>query len=131
MEQERNKFAVGWAAFSGITMFLLGFWWLIAGSAALFGDGSLFVATPEWTFKMTASTWGLIHLLLGALLFAAGLNIFRGAEWARLLGVFVAVIGGVVAFAWLPYYPIWAIIHIAMSVAVIWALTVHGHDLAG
>lgn len=131
MESERNKFAVGWAAFSGIVMFMLGFWWLIAGFAALFEDGSLFVTTPDWAFKMTAPTWGFIHILLGVLLLAAGISIFKGAEWARLVGVFVAMIGGIVAFAWLPYFPIWAIVHIAMSVAVVWALTVHGHDLAG
>jgi hypothetical protein len=34
-----------------------------------------------------------------------------------------------VAFAWLPYFPIWAILYIVVSIAIIWALTVHGRDI--
>ena len=33
-------------------------------------------------------------------------------------------------FLWLPYYPIWAITVITMDIRIIWALTVHGRDLA-
>jgi hypothetical protein len=29
----------------------------------------------------------------------------------------------------MPYYPIWALMFIAVSIAVIWALTVHGRDV--
>jgi hypothetical protein len=32
--------------------------------------------------------------------------------------------------AWLPYYPIWTAIIIALDVFVIWALTAHGRDIA-
>jgi hypothetical protein len=31
---------------------------------------------------------------------------------------------------WLPYYPVWSILMIALNIAVIWALTAHGRDLA-
>jgi hypothetical protein len=43
--------------------------------------------------------------------------------------VIIAVISGLVAFTWLPYYPVWGIILIAISIGVIWALTVHGRDI--
>jgi hypothetical protein len=131
MEQRPNQFAIGWAAFSAIIMIMLGAWWMIAGFAALFDDSELFVATSDWAFKLTAPTWGFIHILLGAVLLAAGIGIFRGAEWARIVGAVVAVIGGIVAFAWLPWFPLWAVVYIAGSVAVVWALTVHGADIAG
>lgn len=72
-----------------------------------------------------------VTVLVAILLIAAGIGIFRGAEWARLVGALVAMIGGVVAFAWLPWFPLWAVVYIAMSVAVVWALTVHGPDIAG
>jgi hypothetical protein len=29
----------------------------------------------------------------------------------------------------MPWYPIWGIIFVAVSVAIIWALTAHGHDI--
>jgi len=31
---------------------------------------------------------------------------------------------------WLPHYPVWAVTVIAIDVAVIWALTAHGRDIA-
>ena len=35
-----------------------------------------------------------------------------------------------VSFAWIPLYPIWSLVLIAIDVTVIWALTVHGRDIA-
>ncbi|MBC7441741.1 MAG: hypothetical protein H7311_04340 [Ramlibacter sp.] len=42
----------------------------------------------------------------------------------------LASIGTLVAFSWLPFYPLWAILFIGEGIAVIWALTVHGRELA-
>jgi hypothetical protein len=43
--------------------------------------------------------------------------------------VIIAVLWALVAFAWLPWYPVWAILFIAASISVIWALTAHGRDI--
>ena len=47
-----------------------------------------------------------------------------------IVGVIVAGLGAIANFAWLPYYPVWAIIVISICIAVIWALTANGHDMA-
>jgi predicted ferric reductase len=52
-----------------------------------------------------------------------------GNVLARIVGVIIAVLAGMIAFAWLPWYPVWAIMFIAVSVAVIWSLTAHGRDI--
>jgi hypothetical protein len=59
----------------------------------------------------------------------AGFFLFAGTVWARIVGVTVAVLWALFAFAWMPWYPVWAIMLIAISVSVIWALTAHGHDI--
>jgi hypothetical protein len=41
----------------------------------------------------------------------------------------LAVISAVVMFAWLPWYPLWAILIITLDVFIIWALTAHGRDI--
>ena len=41
----------------------------------------------------------------------------------------IGVVSAIAGFAWLPYYPIWAILIIAVAIAVIWALTAHGRDV--
>jgi len=40
------------------------------------------------------------------------------------------MLSAIVNFAFLPYYPVWSIIIITVDVLVIWALIVHGRELA-
>jgi hypothetical protein len=127
-EKQPSGWAVGWTAFAGILMIMMGFWWIISGFVALL-DSEFYVVTQRWILQFDVSTWGWIHLILGIVILASGCGLFLGAVWARTVGVILAVFAGLVAFAWLPYYPVWAIIFIAISVAVIWALTVHGRDI--
>jgi len=51
----------------------------------------------------------------------------RMSGWV--VGVVLAGVVAIANFLWLPYQPIWSIIIIALSVLVIWALTVHGRDV--
>jgi hypothetical protein len=127
-EREPSGWAIGWTAFAGIMMIMMGILWVISGLVAIFND-EFYVVTQNWIFQFDVSTWGWIHLILGAVILASGFGLFSGAVWARIVGVIIAVISGLVAFTWLPYYPVWGIILIAISIGVIWALTVHGRDI--
>ena len=129
MSNEKSSWAVGWTAFAGIMMVVLGLWWIIAGLVAIFEE-SFFIITEEWIFKFDVTAWGWIHLLLGLVVLFAGYGLFVAASWARVVGVIVAVIAGVIAFSWMPYYPVWGVLLVVASVAVIWAITVHGEDIA-
>ena len=69
--------------------------------------------------------------LIGGIVVAlAGFALFTGAVWARAVGVIVVGISAVVNFMWLPYYPFWSMLIIALDIFVIWALTAHGRDVA-
>jgi hypothetical protein len=126
--REYSGAAVGWTAFAGVMMVLIGIFQAIAGLVALVND-EFYVVGQEYVFKFDVTTWGWIHLLLGVVILLAGLAVFRGAVWARTIGVILAVVSAVAAFAWLPWYPIWAVVIIVIDVFVIWALTAHGHDI--
>jgi hypothetical protein len=76
------------------------------------------------------SEWGWIHIILGVVVLASGLALFSGNVAARTVGVIFAAVSILANFLWLPAYPIWSIIIIALDVLVIWALTVHGRELA-
>jgi hypothetical protein len=110
-------------------MGLLGVWWVIAGIAGIAKD-DIFLVGEKYVFKFNVTTWGWIHLILGIVLLFAAYGIFQGAVWARTAGVIVAAVSGLIAFAWLPAYPVWGLLFVVASVFVIWALTVHGRDLA-
>jgi hypothetical protein len=56
------------------------------------------------------------------LLGIVAVGLITGVVWARLFAIFMACISIVVMFMWLPYYPLWSIIVIALDVVVIWAV---------
>jgi len=53
-----------------------------------------------------------------------GVFVLIGSGWARIAGIVVAALSLVANFMALPYYQWWAVIIIALDIAVIWALTV-------
>ena len=104
MDDDPSGWAIGWTAFAGIMMVMGGVWWIITGIVAIAND-TFFVVGEEYIFKFNVTTWGWIHLLLGIVILLAGFYLFSGAVWARTVGVIIAVLWALVAFAWLPYSP--------------------------
>ena len=128
-ESNYSSWAVGWAGFAGVMMIMVGVFDIVQGLVALFND-EFFVVTQEWVFEFDITAWGWIQLILGVVLIASGIGIFSGNVAARTVGVIVAGLAAIANFAWLPYYPVWSIIVIAICIAVIWALTAHGRDIS-
>jgi hypothetical protein len=128
MTREASGWAVGWTIFAAVMLIMNGAWNVIAGLVALF-QGEFYLVGREYIFEFNVTAWGWIHLALGVVMFLAGMALFRAASWARTVGVILAVISGVAAFAWLPHYPVWGALMIASAIFVIWALTAHGEDI--
>ena len=128
-ESNYSSWAVGWAGFAGVMLIMIGIFDTIQGLVALFND-EFYVVTQEWVFEFDITAWGWIQLILGVILIASGIGIFSGNVAARTVGVIMAGLAAIVNFAWLPYYPVWSIIVIAICIAIIWALTAHGRDIA-
>ena len=128
MSQERTGWT-GWIVFAGVMMVIIGIWHAIAGFAAILKK-DFYAVSPNYVFKLSSNGWGWIHLIMGIVIALAGLALMQGAVWARTIGVLLAIISSIAAFAWMPYYPVWAIIIITVDIFVIFALTAHGRDLA-
>ncbi|MFD9123984.1 hypothetical protein [Kitasatospora sp. NPDC059571] len=118
-----RAFAGGWTTFAAIMLLFGGIMAVFQGIAGIAND-DLVVATRHYTFSMNSTGWGWIHLILGVVLVLAGTALFGGGDavWARAVGVVVAGLGMIANFLWLPHYPFWAIVLIAIDVFVIWAL---------
>jgi hypothetical protein len=116
-----SGWAVGFSAFAGAIMIMIGIFQFFEGLAAVAND-SFFVVGNNYTYNLDTTAWGWIHMIIGVIVFAAGLGIFSGATWARAVGITVAVISAIANFFYIPYYPIWAVLLIALCVIVIWAL---------
>ena len=121
-EPEVSGWALGGVGFAATMMVVIGLFQVIAGLTAIFDD-EFFVVTRNYTFDLDVSAWGWIHLILGILLLVTGYGLFSRALWAGMAALFLAVLTAVENFFFIPYYPFWAILVIALSVWVIWALT--------
>jgi hypothetical protein len=120
---------MGFSVFAGVMMITAGIWHAISGLTGIIED-KFYVATPNYIFEFDATTWGWIHLILGVVVALAGFALFSGSVWARSIAVVVAVFSLIVNFAFIPFYPLWSIVIIALDVGVIWAVTAHGRDVS-
>jgi hypothetical protein len=124
-----SGWAVGFSAFAGAIMLMAGIFQSLAGLAAIF-ENEFFVVNNNYAYEVDVTAWGWIHLIIGAVVASAGLAVFSGAPWARAVGIMLAVVSAIANFFFIPYYPVWAVLIIALDVAVIWALASYGRDAA-
>ena len=127
--REVSGWAVGWTWFAAIMMWVIGGFHAMAGLVGIIDD-EFYVVTRDYIFQFDAAAWGWIHLIAGIIVFLAGIALLSGQVWARTIGVILAVLSMLVNFAWLPWYPVWSILMITAGAFVVWALTVHGRDIA-
>ena len=116
--------AHGFVVFAGVIMIMSGVFQAITGLVGLFAN-EFYVATRNYLFQFDATSWGVIHLLVGLLVLFAGFAVMSGQTWARVVGIILVGLGALANFAFIPYYPVWSLLIIALDVAVIWALAVY------
>ncbi|SFO19589.1 DUF7144 family membrane protein [Actinomadura madurae] len=124
-----SGWAVGFAVFAGCMMIMVGLFGAIVGIAAIVDD-DLYVVRGDYVFTWDLTAWGWIHLVLGIIVVAAGAAVFTGRAWARALGIVLAVLSAIANFIFLPYYPVWSIVIIALDIAVIWSLARYSRQAA-
>ncbi|GAY10031.1 hypothetical protein [Pseudonocardia sp. N23] len=120
---------VGASRFAGILMIIIGVFGAVEGIVALFRN-EVYVAAREYVFTFDLTTWGWVHLLIGILLTAAGAGVLAGRLWGRAVGIALATLSALANFAFIPYYPVWSLLVIALDIVVIWALCVYDRDAA-
>jgi uncharacterized membrane protein len=120
---------VGWIIFAGTMMMILGVFHMFEGLIALFRHAEIAFPASGLTIQVNYTQWGWLQLIAGALVFAAGLGLFTGRVWARVLGIILVAISALVNFAWATAFPVWSITLLAIDFFVIYALIAHGGEL--
>jgi hypothetical protein len=119
---EVSGWATGGITFAACVLTIIGFFQIIAGLVAIIDD-EFFVVARNYTFELDTSAWGWIHLLIGILLVITGFGLFARSAWAGVAAIILAMLSAIANFFFIPYYPFWAILVIALDIWVIWALT--------
>ena len=103
---------VGLSLFAGIMMMITGLFNAMEGVVAL-ARNEVYAITPRYIIVL-----------------AAGVGVITGQLWGRVVGITIATLTMLANFAFIPYYPIWSLLIIALNVFVIWALCVYDRDTA-
>jgi hypothetical protein len=119
--------ASAYATLAGWLLILGGAWDFFVGLALVvrssyFSSLPGYAATTHYAYRWNLSSWGWANLIFGIVVAACGVCVLLGYNWARWTGIALAVVGGMGTFLFLPIYPLWSIMVIAIDVFIIWAL---------
>ena len=120
---------IGWIAFAGVGMVVLGTFHVMLGLVALLGGEQVLTGRPDPLLDLDLTSWGWVHLVTGCLVVFAALCVFAGQRWARGVGTVIALSSVVANFGLLSQDPIRSLVMIAIGIVVVLALTVHGSDV--
>ena len=118
----RQMVAAGTSIAAGALLLTTALMTLFQGISALAHD-RLLVVGPEYVYAFSTTTWGWVHVVVAVLLGTVAIGLIAGATWARVAAIVMASISILAMFLWLPYYPVWSVIVIALDVIVIWAVS--------
>jgi len=121
-DQQVSGWATGGMAFAAVMMLMIGLFQVVAGLVALVDD-RFYVVDEDYAFVWDVTAWGWVHLVIGAGLIAVGVGLSMRKTWSGIVAVALAVVSAVANFFFIPYYPFWSLVIIALNVWVIWSLT--------
>ena len=121
IRDESSETAYSVSIFAGVMLATLAAFEVLQGLSAVLKD-DVFVSGLNYVYEIDVTAWGWWHMLIGAIGVAVGVGIVKGQVWAKSAGIGFAVVSALSQFTFMPYYPFWSLLIIAMDILVIWAL---------
>jgi len=125
-----DDWALTGVVFAAVMMVVIGLFQFFAGLAAIVDD-DFYVVAREYAFDVDLTAWGWAHLIVGVVMVAAGYALFSRKVWGGVVAVVLASLSAILNFLFIPYYPFWSLVVIALDVFVIWSITRPGAIEAG
>jgi hypothetical protein len=114
----------GLILFAGSLLLVVGCWNLVYGIAAL-ANSHVFVANAHYVIG-DLRAWGWVTLIFAALQIVAGVGVMAGNQYARWSGVALVGLNAVSQMFFIPAYPFWSLIIIAMDIVALYGLCSYG-----
>ena len=118
--QERQP--TGWTVFAAMVLILVGSLDALWGLAAILND-QVVVVGGHGAIIADISTWGWVHLILGAIMVLSGMGLATGSSTARWVAVILVTVNAISQVVWFPLAPLWAFLIILLDVTIIYQLT--------
>jgi len=102
----------------------VGFFNLIDGIAAI-ANSHVFIANAHYVVG-DLRAWGWVVLILGVLQLIAAIAILAGSQAARWFAVVVIGLNAIGQMFFIPAYPFWSLVIIAVDIVALWGLCAYG-----
>ena len=121
----------GLVVFAAVLLLVVGFFNLIDGIVAI-ARSHVFVANAHYVVGDLRS-WGWTVLILGVLQLLVAAGVVAGNQAARWTAVVLLGLDAIAQMMFLPAYPFWSLMIIAVDVVALWGLCAYGsrENLAG
>ncbi len=113
----------GWVTYAGIMMIVVGMISIVDAIWAFRYNDTL---ADLVFFENNIQTWGVIWLIVGVVLIAAGFGVFSAQPWARVTGIVAASVAVLSNLSWAQIQPQQGLIGALLASLVIYGLAVHG-----
>jgi hypothetical protein len=110
--------------FAAILLVVVGCFNMIQGIAAI-ANSHVFVPHAHYVFA-NLSTWGWVTAILGAFQLVAAVGVLAANQLARWFAVVVLGLNAIDQMFFIPAYPFWALLIIALDVVTLWGLLAYG-----
>jgi hypothetical protein len=117
------RYGDGWIIFAGIMMMTAGLLDIVNGLYAISHSDT---AVDALFFKNNLEGWGWFYLIVGVIMFFAGLAVMARSQFARWIGILAAIGSIVVNMFWIFQYPVAALVIILIDAMVLYGLAVYG-----
>ena len=114
----------GLILFASILLLVAGFFNMIYGIAAI-ANSHVFVANAHYVIG-DLRAWGWVTLIIAVLQLVAAAGILAGNQLARWFAVAVVGLNAIDMMFFIPAYPFWALVIIAVDVVALYGLCVYG-----
>jgi hypothetical protein len=119
----------GWLTFSGIVLIIAGIMRILDAIWAFRYSGTPIDNLHQAIFGHSLNNYGWLWLIVGIVLIGAGFLVMGApstmAEISRWVGIVAAAVGSITAISWMPYYPVWSLVYVAIGIGVIYGLVAH------
>ncbi len=116
----------GWRFFAGTVLGLAGIMRFFDAIWAFSYHGALPTNLEGGLFGHNIKTYGWVYLIVAIILFGASFGVIVGSQASRWIGIFAASLLAISAIWWMPFYPVWSLIYIAIGILVVYGLVAYG-----
>jgi hypothetical protein len=119
---ERRGF--GLVIFAAVLLAVVGFFNLLDGIAAI-ANSHIFIGNAHYVVG-DLRAWGWVMTIFGAVQLLAAFGVWAGNQLARWFAVAVVGLNAIGQMFFIPAYPFWSLLIIALDIVALWGLCAYG-----